>query len=129
MIDTNLLRRLEHSATKGPWTDVKPVKDSDGFSRGVVVAGTPGRQGIYANPEGGSFPYADCKLIVAARNALPALLDELDAAKSGLERMKASLRELHEKLDIGARCFPHSPSDIFSALLEMHGLGKEAAKP
>ncbi len=64
----------------------------------------------------------------AAIKHLPALIDELDAARAELERMRSSLCELHEKLDIGARCFPHSPSDIFSALLEMHGLGKDAAK-
>ncbi len=57
--------------------------------------------------------------------ALQALLDELDAAKSELERMKAALREVHEKLDLAESHFPNAPYAIFSALLEMHGLGKD----
>lgn len=64
----------------------------------------------------------------AAIENLHALLDELDAARAEIERLKASLREVHEKLDIGERNFPDSPCAIFSTLLEIHDLGKDAAK-
>ncbi len=71
-------------------------------------------------------PSCHCHLTLARQ--VPTLLDELDAARAELERMKASLREVHEKLDIGERNFPDSPCAIFSTLLEIHDLGKDAAQ-
>lgn len=81
-IDFAALGRLDAAATPGPWTRKKPANDSDGWPTGVAVAGTPGRQTIYATPSGGSFPSSDCDLIAAARNALPDLLAVVVAAKA-----------------------------------------------
>ena len=71
------LKALIAKATPGPWTRQKPKRDSDGWSSGVAVAGTPGRQSIYASPPGGSYPSADCDLIVALRNKMKRLLPML----------------------------------------------------
>lgn len=75
-----VLRALLAAATPAPWTRKKPANDADGWSMGVAVAGTPGRQTIYASPRGGSFPNADANLIVELRNLAPLLLDVVDAA-------------------------------------------------
>lgn len=73
-IDLEGLEKFEKAATSGPWTCDKPGKDADGFSKGVAVAATYGRQMIYADPPGGSFPAADQRFIAAIRNAAPALI-------------------------------------------------------
>jgi hypothetical protein len=72
------LERKAKAATPGPWTREKPPSNEDGWATGVVVAGTPGRQTVYANPPGGSFPSADCDFISAANPAVVlALVAEL----------------------------------------------------
>lgn len=38
------------------------------------------------------------------------------------EETEAALAEVAIKLEIGMEQFPNGPSDIFAALLEMHGL-------
>lgn len=54
------LRKIAEAATPGPWTTTKPSDDPDSvFASGVIVAATAPRQGIYADPPGGSFPAAD----------------------------------------------------------------------
>lgn len=67
-------------ATPGPWTREKPKHDGSGWPMGMAVAGTPGRQTIYARAESGSFPSADCDVIVALRNAAPDLIAVVRAA-------------------------------------------------
>lgn len=74
---TNVLDRLEAllaAATPGYWTREKPGVDASGWPAGTAVAGTPGRQTIYTNHRGGTFPSADCDMIAALRNAAPALI-------------------------------------------------------
>ena len=68
------LAALLDAATPGHWTREKPAVDADGWSMGTAVAGTPGRQTIYTNHLGGTFPSADCNMIAALRNAAPALI-------------------------------------------------------
>jgi hypothetical protein len=68
------------AATPGPWTRDKPPRDEDGWVTGMLVAGTPGKNGIYANPPGGSFPSADANFIAAARTDTPRLIALLEEA-------------------------------------------------
>lgn len=76
------LRRLAKAATPGPWTTEKPSKDEDGWALESVVAWTPGRQGVYARAERGSYPAADCDYIAAANPAtLLRLLEIAEAAR------------------------------------------------
>lgn len=85
------LEQKAKAATPGPWTTAKPAKDAEGWQTGVVIAGTPGRQGIWATPPGGSMPYADQQHIAAnsptTTLALIARIRELEAM---LHRMLAS---------------------------------------
>lgn len=93
--DVAALRELLAKATPGPWTRKKPeiVKSGpgEGWPSMSAVAATPGRQTIYAACDRGSFPSADCDLIVAMRNALPALLDEREAMGELLAAQRAEL--------------------------------------
>lgn len=73
-VDVEALAKLNKSATGGIWTDEKPGRDENGWPMASVVAATPGRQQIYTDAGGGTFPHADCKLLVALRNAATALL-------------------------------------------------------
>lgn len=86
--DVAAIRALLAKAPPGQWTRKKPeiVKSGpgEGWPRMSAVAATPGRQTIYAACDRGSFPSADCDLIVAMRNALPALLDEREAMRKAL---------------------------------------------
>ena len=81
-VDVAELLRKNKSATGGTWTDEKPGRDEDGWLMASIVAATPGRQQIYSDVEGGTYPHADCKLLVALRNAAGALLA---AAREALE--------------------------------------------
>lgn len=77
MATNDVLDRLEAlmaAATPGYWTREKPGVDASGWPAGTAVAGTPGRQTIYTNHRGGTFPSADCDMIAALRNAAPALI-------------------------------------------------------
>lgn len=71
------LRRLEKVATKGPWEAVErgAYGDFDGNSR-VIIADDMRVGVIQTNGEPDCEANAD--LTVAARNALPALLDEVE---------------------------------------------------
>lgn len=99
--DVAALRELLAKATPGPWTRKKPeiVKSGpgEGWPSMSAVAATPGRQTIYAACDRGSFPSADCDLIVAMRNALPALLDDREAMRAQCEKMILRAGESAEK--------------------------------
>ncbi len=82
-------RVLCNAATPGPWTRTKPERDKDGFSMGVGIAGTLGKQMVYASPPGGQFPSADANFIAAARTALPCLIDELEAERAKVRELEA----------------------------------------
>ncbi len=104
------LERKARAATPGPWTRKKPSSDTEGWAMGVAVAGTPGRQTVYANPPGGSFPSADCDFIAAANPAVVLALiaaakerDELraevDAAGAERCRLHGMLKRLRGELE------------------------------
>lgn len=85
MIDTKELRALEAKATPGPWYG-RPSFLTDTFQihgeRQVVVAGVSrGR---------------DAEFIIASRNAIPALLDELDRLREEGEKLVGVLRAARE---------------------------------
>lgn len=79
------LRRLEREAVPGPWLAGTDGRVEAAGGRGVFEA-------LYPRPE------ANALLTVAARNALPGLLDRLEAA----ERLLGAHREYLESL-----CAPH----------------------
>ncbi len=62
------------NATPGPWCIEKTGRKVAGFSTEVVVAATPGRQMVYAEPTGGTYPAGDQRFIAAARLSLPVAL-------------------------------------------------------
>lgn len=82
-------------ATAGPWSRERPASKLEGWHGGTVVAGTPGRQTIYADPPGGSYPSADCDFIAHARTDVPALLAEVERLRA---RERATMRVLREML-------------------------------
>ena len=68
MIDPKIVERMKAAAehaTPGPWSRKRPGRRNDEmgivneFASGVAVAATPGRQMIYADPPGGSYPSND----------------------------------------------------------------------
>lgn len=75
-------KRLVEATTPGPWTGEKPPKDANGWSRGVSICTVYGGEHVYSNYEGGQFPSADARFIAAAREAVPALLEENDTLRS-----------------------------------------------
>ena len=82
MTDRTELRRLLDEATPGQWeAEGSQVWGPDG----VLVAAVREHSVIVDRP--------DAQLIAAAVNALPGLLDQLDAAESALARV----RKLHER--------------------------------
>lgn len=83
--DTAELRRLHEAATKGEWI-VEPV---DAIGRAVLRRGARRMFPIPAN---------DAAFIAAAHNALPALLDELEAASLEMRRQGSVIAELREEV-------------------------------
>ena len=83
------LRRLTEQATPGPWQTF--VRSTDGIVNdmlGVDVEGPPdSMRGQYAN-------LADAEFIVAARDAVPDLLDALAAMTQRSEQAEAKLATL-----------------------------------
>ncbi|MHB8372236.1 MAG: hypothetical protein ACYDBI_05955 [Thermoplasmataceae archaeon] len=61
-------------ATPGPWTTKKPGIDSDGWSKGVIIACVGRGQCVYGTPPGGSFPASDQDFIAHARTDIQLLL-------------------------------------------------------
>ena len=98
-VDLDALDRLIAAATPGPWTRTKPQRDADGWPMGVGVAGCGPGCMIYASPPAGSFPSSDAELIAALRNAAPALIAELRAARAELARMRDVLATRDEALE------------------------------
>ena len=82
------LRRLLDAATPGPWRD--EMMQGDGVTLTAIVAGRP-------NPDdlrviGSTLAHNDARVLIAAVNALPALLDaaaERDALAATVERVRA----------------------------------------
>jgi hypothetical protein len=72
------IRERCEAATKGPWTTKPSGEKVGGFAVDVAVAATTGRQMIYANPPGGTFPAADQEFIAQARTYVPRLAEGYD---------------------------------------------------
>lgn len=90
-IDIAKLRELEKSATPGPWqVGEENESRAEIFARRVIAT-------VHRDRFGAPRP-DDASLIVAARNALPALLDELEAARADLE----TAMDLGHKLCFGS---------------------------
>lgn len=87
------LRRLEAAATPAPWSGskgldsgcrvVRPRKALYGVDLGWYIAT------CHVSPSDGDNAAENAALIVAARNALPALLDRLEAAEYGVNRIQS----------------------------------------
>lgn len=117
------LRASLEKATPGPWTREKPGADENGWPLGVAVAGTPGRQTIYASPPGGCFPSADADLIVELRNTAPQLLAALDEARAEVGRYREALERIVSPVQWQARHL--KPGEEINAtalhrMMEMH---------
>lgn len=80
-VDIIELRALLEKATPGPWVIARPEQKGEDWPHGIIVAATARGLGIYASGDTATFPSADRAMIAAARNALPALLDEIEALK------------------------------------------------
>ena len=98
------LRRLLDAATPGPWRD--EMMQGQGLTLTAIIAGKP-------NPDdlrviGSTLAHNDARAIVAAVNALPALLDaaaERDALAAKVERVRA----LHRAVGIYDECDCDTP--------------------
>lgn len=108
--DLKALKALEAKATPGPWAYRPERYDDWGYIRAprlVTEPGLPGcfvavcREGrTYTSEElddcrrNGVDPCGDnAKLIAAARNALPYLISDLEAARGEVERLRAALTD------------------------------------
>jgi hypothetical protein len=86
------LRALLAAAMPGPWEHV-PLPFGDGpLPEDALIFGPDGDSFVRVawNPGLDNDQYADAALIVAAVNALPALLDVVDAAREYVERLPDS---------------------------------------
>ena len=88
--DVAELRRLLDAATPGPWRD--EMMQGQGLTLTAIIAGKP-------NPDdlrviGSTLAHNDARAIVAAVNALPALLDAA-AERDALAAKVARVRALH----------------------------------
>lgn len=98
--DTAALRELLAKATPGPWEATK--RGIEGNTYDDVIA--PGPVECMSHCYGGSSTVegdrydTDRALIVAAVNALPTLLDELDTARATLRRVEALADEYDAEL-------------------------------
>ena len=100
------MRKAAGNATPGPWVCDKPAVDAvTGFRCGVAIASTYGRQMIYADPSGGSFPAADQRHIAASNPAnVLAILADRDALKAGvLEQARLNGMGAERELALMAR--------------------------
>lgn len=93
-IDIKALRALHEAATPGPWTSTER-----NYGHAVAVVGSGWRVAL-CDTQRPDRNAADAALIVAAVNALPALLDRLERAEragdlaADVERLKARVREM-----------------------------------
>ena len=92
-LDVERGRELAERATQCRWTTEKPQRISEGPAKGFpdreVIAGTPGRQGIYTDPshKGGTAPYADSQFIAYHDpEYMLALYERLEAAERLVDR-------------------------------------------
>ena len=97
------LRRLQDASTPGPWRD--EMMQGKGVTLTAIIAGRP-------NPDdlrviGSTLAHNDARVLIAAVNALPALLDaaaERDRLAEAVERVRA-LHGPRVLQVLGATCF------------------------
>ena len=102
--DVAELRRLLDAATPGPWRD--EMMQGQGLTLTAIIAGKP-------NPDdlrviGSTLAHNDARVLIAAVNALPALLDaaaERDRLAEAVERVRA----LHRAVGIYDECDCDAP--------------------
>lgn len=102
------LRALVAKATPGPWTCFYKSK-YDEWHVGVPMAGSSMKWGIFDDGIRTDNPEADARLIVAAVNALPALLDRLEAAERDAELLRGAL---HTVMDFAGRLRTMSDDEL-----------------
>ena len=85
-IDTKALRALLAGLTPGTW-----LYDDD---EGKLAVDNPGEARQYYYPQFAPRGHPDTDLIVAAANALPALLDALDAAEAREAGLRADAKRI-----------------------------------
>lgn len=121
-VDTRELRRLHEAATPGPW---EVYSHQSGSAEGCYVSVEADARGVLFDTlnagsvrtiyspednESGWFEEGESadnlRLAVAARNALPSLLDRLEAAEAEVARLREALGEVAESL----KCH-HPPDD------------------
>lgn len=110
--DTAALRELESRATPRPWADINGGGYLSGLPAHVVKARGDDVPWFIADVQGdldvdgvGGDPVANAALIVAARNALPALLDEIDTLRVERRELGTSVQVVERRLaDLKTEC-------------------------
>lgn len=101
-IDLAELRRLHEAATKGEWHVLRTMETSSNDVTQVRVCTINPTEWIakvracFVGNGGNSWDTSDADFIAAAHNALPALLDELEAARLEMRRLGSVIAELRE---------------------------------
>lgn len=81
-------KALADAATPGPWTIEKPgMHPTLGFADGIIIAAVARGMGIYAKPPTGSYPANDRAFIADTREAIPALVAEVERLREALRRL------------------------------------------
>lgn len=104
-VPTGELRKMLAAATKGPWTwlDCRPTQETDEghwFATGPLH--DPEDYDGECDDADKACQHAaeaDAALIVAAVNALPSLLDELDALRAKVSRMHSEWMAMSERAE------------------------------
>lgn len=87
-------RALADGATEGPW---EAARDRDNWIVGDLWNGLNGMVGGFA-AGGGPQAEADAAFIAAAREAVPALLADLEAAEARAEKAEAAIARLEARI-------------------------------
>lgn len=122
------LRRLLAEATHGEWTydDEDGAIEQDGGSLGFIHDhGNVHTVLRHGEPR----KNADGRLIVAAVNALPAILDQLDAERGKCERLRAMVDEARTLLNEVAYSPEEDGTDWVQAVLWIQRAGQALSPP
>lgn len=121
------LRALEAAARPGPWTTTKSTWKSkadpnytwsaSGIEQDEDVFGNMASAIAYAQSTG-QIRNEDAQFIAAARNALPGLLDELEALRAENTRLRAFWAVVDSYLARGGDAADYLPIDVLAAWQE-----------
>lgn len=103
-IDRSELRRLCESATPGPWHPINIGSKSEPMMsvKAARISGAPPKHEVAICATGDSpqeMENANAALIAAARTALPALLEALEAAEAMVSALNGDVTELGQRLE------------------------------